>query len=260
MAIWNRDHITPRAGQQAASPGESGFGLYAVTDHIGRPVMSVLWFNGSIQWEASYRPFGELHSQTGIAPLNLRFPGQYFDAETGLHYNYFRDYDPATGRYIQSDPIGLSGGWNTYGYAEANPIRFSDLYGLAIYACFRGVYVGIGNHSYIWNDKSKRCCGRIPGTDPSKDCDEKGPDGGDYCIKVSGSDGREESIMNCCKERATQGRFFPVTNDCQTTTRDCLDEFNLKLPIPGDPGRLGSCSSCGISQSDPDWEGGGPQP
>jgi hypothetical protein len=56
MAIWNRDHITPRAGQQAASPGESGFGLYAVTDHIGRPVMSVLWFNGSLQWEASYRP------------------------------------------------------------------------------------------------------------------------------------------------------------------------------------------------------------
>jgi len=53
-------------------------------------------------------------------------PGQYFDSETNLHYNYFRDYDPATGRYITSDPIGLRGGLNSYFYAGANPIRFYD--------------------------------------------------------------------------------------------------------------------------------------
>jgi len=57
---------------------------------------------------------------------NPRLPGQYYDQETGLHYNYFRYYDPGTGRYITSDPIGLQGGLNKYGYVNANPINSID--------------------------------------------------------------------------------------------------------------------------------------
>jgi RHS repeat-associated protein len=61
---------------------------------------------------------------------NLRFPGQYFDAETGLHYNWHRYYDPSTGRYISADPIGLDGGMNLYLYTGANPVNFIDPMGL----------------------------------------------------------------------------------------------------------------------------------
>ena len=63
-------------------------------------------------------------------PYNLRFPGQIYLAETGLNQNWNRDYDPLTGRYIESDPIGLQGGINTYGYVGSSPLRYVDPYGL----------------------------------------------------------------------------------------------------------------------------------
>jgi RHS repeat-associated protein len=81
-----------------------------------------------ILWSFDPDPFGNgtPRNPTGPVGFNLRFPGQFADGETGLNYNYFRDYDPTTGRYIESDPIGLGGGINTYAYAGGNPVLRSD--------------------------------------------------------------------------------------------------------------------------------------
>lgn len=84
---------------------------------------------GASPFGASELPSGESQF-TGLFDMPLRFPGQYYDAETGLNYNYFRDYNPVTGRYLQSDPIGLSGGVNTYGYVGGNPLSYVDPLGL----------------------------------------------------------------------------------------------------------------------------------
>jgi RHS repeat-associated protein len=66
----------------------------------------------------------------------LRYPGQYFDQESNLHYNYHRSYSATTGRYTQSDPIGLDGGWNRFGYVDENPLSSTDPKGLnAVLSC-----------------------------------------------------------------------------------------------------------------------------
>jgi RHS repeat-associated protein len=95
------------------------------------------------KWESS--PFGET-KPTGTLNFNLRFPGQYFDAETGTHYNINRDYNPVTGRYIQSDPIGFDGGVNSYLYTDGMPIIALDEDGLVYsYTRLRNSYQNKSN-------------------------------------------------------------------------------------------------------------------
>jgi RHS repeat-associated protein len=115
---------------------------YVHTDHLGTPRAVVSNLN-QVLWRWDGEAFGnspadEDHDANSI-PLayNLRFPGQYFDRETNTHYNYFRDYDPNTGRYVQSDPIGLQGGLNTYSYAESAPNMLTDPLGLWVKRCSR---------------------------------------------------------------------------------------------------------------------------
>jgi len=83
-----------------------------------------------VVWQAAYLPFGQAQIVTGTVTNNLRFPGQYYDSETGLHYNWNRYYDPEVGRYISADPIGLNGGMNLYAYVQNNPVNWVDPWGL----------------------------------------------------------------------------------------------------------------------------------
>jgi len=98
-------------------------------------------------WEAWYEPFGEAHVHpTSSVVNNHRFPGQCFDQETGLHYNYHRYYDPKTGRYITADPIGVLGSLNLFVYAENNPIHFLDPWGLKTWLFIPAVAAGVWSY------------------------------------------------------------------------------------------------------------------
>lgn len=105
---------------------------YVHSDHLGTPraVTAAAGATPLWEWPLLGNPFGE-QVPAALLAVNLRFPGQYYDAESGLHYNYFRDYEPATGRYVESDPIGLKGGVSTYVYVKNNAFRFNDPTGLS---------------------------------------------------------------------------------------------------------------------------------
>ena len=120
-------------GQQIAlvddtgSPDEAVY--YVHNDHLGTP-QKISDESQVVVWDAVYQPFGEVEIVSDVVENNIRFPGQYADEESGLYYNYYRDYDPRVGRYVESDPVGLVGGTNTYGYVSMNPIIGTDEFGL----------------------------------------------------------------------------------------------------------------------------------
>jgi len=107
---------------------------YAYSDHLNAPQV-IVNAAGDVRWRWISEPFGTTAAESIPNSLenlvvNLRFSGQYFDKESGLSYNCFRDYDGTTGRYVQSDPIGLEGGINTFSYALNQPTRYTDALGL----------------------------------------------------------------------------------------------------------------------------------
>nr|WP_296015753.1 RHS repeat-associated core domain-containing protein [uncultured Acidovorax sp.] len=122
---------------------------YAIhSDHLNTP-RKLTQADGQAAWQWAYSAFGEEQPTTGAkrftseattpstgatsipeVTFNLRYPGQYFDNETKLHYNHFRSYDGRTGRYTQGDPIGLDGGWNRFAYVDGNPLLYADPKGL----------------------------------------------------------------------------------------------------------------------------------
>ncbi|PAT43140.1 RHS repeat-associated core domain-containing protein [Vandammella animalimorsus] len=123
--LWQADH-----GSAATKTYH-----YIHSDHLGTPQIATDK-NGNQTWAQVSEAFGKATiSANASTEINIRFPGQYYDQETGTHYNFHRDYDPSTGRYLQSDPIGLNGGVNLFSYVEQSPLNNMDIYGLQSNGC-----------------------------------------------------------------------------------------------------------------------------
>lgn len=131
-------------------------------DHLNTPRVIVnasnipVWRWDNVHAFGSNLPDEDPDGNSQLFEYHPRFPGQYFDKETNLHYNYFRYYEPETGRYISPDPIGLAGGLNVYGYALQNPLSYTDPDGLAPDALIDLVLIAYDLASLAYN-KLKDC-------------------------------------------------------------------------------------------------------
>ena len=214
---------------------------YIHTDHLNTPrYMTDLDQTEVWRWDSkafgntvpNEDPDGDLITTS----LNLRFPGQYFDGESGLYYNWNRYYDPEIGRYITSDPIGLQGGINTFGYVGQNPVRYVDPTGLIVEICGQPAFGFSWNpidHEWIRTDTLeagmgpvKSDCGNagnesgdLPG-DPVQVCDHSDRDmTGTICRVVEHID---ENRVNAELEMGRQlGPWLPW-NQCQSFVLDVI--------------------------------------
>ena len=113
------------------------YALY--NDHLGRPYEAYRLSDNKLGWSAENSAFGlvfEHHNPAApLLGVQIGLPGQYLDQISGLWYNWHRHYDQALGRYVQSDPIGLGGGINTYAYVGGDPLNFVDPFGLEPCGC-----------------------------------------------------------------------------------------------------------------------------
>jgi RHS repeat-associated protein len=160
------------------------------TDHLGTP-HKMTDANQAVVWSAYYKPFGAATTTVSTITNNLRFPGQYYDAETGLHYNYYRDYNSVIGRYIEADPIGLKGGINPFIYVVNTPITKVDPYGLddCMWGGFSGNFVaGVGIQFVKEAGQCKDKCGKVTWKNRNCVCSCVGVSAGGCVMVESGND------------------------------------------------------------------------
>jgi len=133
---------------------KGGVLYYVLNDHLGRPEIIYKRDSASstsLVWRAKNLAFTRSVVTNSIGDFNIGFPGQYYDEESGLWYNWHRYYDASIGRYLTSDPIGLRAGTNTYAYAQGNPVRYIDPFGLVVTVNSRSVRgtFGLGAHTSV---------------------------------------------------------------------------------------------------------------
>jgi len=170
---------------------------YFITDYMGTP-QKATDSTGAAVWSADYKPFGEVTiDPASTITNNVRFPGQYHDAETGLYQNWNRNYNSGLGKYDEADPIGIQQGENhLYGYVAQNPLRYKDPEGLKVQKCYRPLksglailyhqYIVVNGASYGYFDDSK-----VHKGDPWDQ-----PGWGTHCVTVSDSDCKDKCVLN----------------------------------------------------------------
>ena len=208
-------------------------GLYFyINDHLGTP-QQLVDSQGAVVWQAAYLPFGEAQLRVGTVQNNLRFPGQYFDAETGLHYNWNRYYDPDTGRYLSPDPIGLNGGLNLYAYVGNDPVNWVDQEGLlGEVITFHPVGWGASSFGHTaYNDN-----GTVYSFGPKgmwKGSFEDYMKKNDFREAVGAvlklTQQQEEKLRKCIDKN--QGKFGEFLNNCGDPLERCLEQMGFNLGI-----------------------------
>jgi RHS repeat-associated protein len=210
-----------------------GTGLYhVVTDHLYRPV-ALFDSSGAEVWSAVWEPFGALYSLNGSVNLDARFPGQWYQLETGLHYNWHRHYDPTLGRYTQADPVGMPDVPNRFAYARSNPMMNIDPDGKQVALPIPGPGIPLPlppvfipgspeNEQFTKNtlgglEKLYQMCRRSlgfggGGNNDDEDCHDRYEREVQNCYKRKWQMAHPPGYMNGCKERASDRLRMCIAN------------------------------------------------
>ncbi|MGA9535414.1 MAG: RHS repeat-associated core domain-containing protein [Desulfobacterales bacterium] len=206
---------------------EAGHYYFYQNDRLGTP-QKMIGINGALVWSGKYSSFGKADiDDSPSVTNNLRFAGQYYDNETGLHYNWHRYYDPKAGKYLRADPFGLAGGINSYAYVQNNPVKLIDPLGLIDFHYYKR-WGGPG-----WTAGAKRTWDTMPEA-LREDIRRQIRGGWDPLSKYKPLDDQDTCYMHhdiCCGEtrmncRGQEGCYdeclLPKKNKCDRELVNCL--------------------------------------